>query len=157
MFCKFCGNQLPDGANFCPKCGKINDDVENASTGDFGSESAKESATFFTDATSDYVPVQLFDNEEEFERDERGGDILKMAILGLAFGASGLLSFLGIIFSAIARGKVSAYLAKYGETRGRATVGNTLSKVGLGVSIGYTVFFFFYFIFCFIIGFMSAI
>ena len=23
MFCKNCGNQIPDGVRFCPKCGKV--------------------------------------------------------------------------------------------------------------------------------------
>ena len=61
--------------------------------------------------------------------------ILTFAIMGLAFGASYYLSFLGLIFSIISRVKLSKYIKIYNATEGKATVGKHLSLVGLIVSI----------------------
>ena len=136
MFCKYCGNQLPEAANFCPRCGKINGDGEY--TGGFQTPNESEPVTFFTDATPDYEPAEAVNEAEEQERNAAGGGILTMAILSLAFAESFFLSWLGIIFAGIARKRVAAYLENYRETRGRATVGNILSKIGLGISIAMT-------------------
>jgi hypothetical protein len=144
MFCKYCGNQLPETANFCPKCGKINDAAKATAASEPKSEPAAETATFFSDAANDYVPVEPVNVEEELERSEREGSILKMAILGLAFAWSGFLSLLGLIFSIIARAKISAYVRDYGETRGRASVGKGLSIGGLISSIFWMAFFLLY-------------
>ena len=75
MFCKFCGNELPEGANFCTKCGKVvsPDDIPAAGV------SAPVTAEY------EYVP---YEEPQDAERDSRGGSILKFAILGLAFACS---------------------------------------------------------------------
>lgn len=122
MFCKFCGNELPEGANFCTKCGKVvsPDDIPLAGV------SAPVTAEY------EYVP---YEEPKDAERDSRGGSILKFAILGLAFACSFYLSFLGLVFSIIARVKVKRYVSRYNETQGRATVGKHLSVAALVASI----------------------
>jgi hypothetical protein len=122
MFCKFCGNELPEGANFCTKCGKVvsPDDIPAAGV------SAPVTAEY------EYVP---YEEPQDAERDSRGGSILKFAILGLAFACSFYLSFLGLVFSIIARVKVKRYVSRYNETQGRATVGRHLSVAALVASI----------------------
>ena len=125
MFCKFCGNELPEGANFCTKCGKVvsPDDIPAAGV------SAPVTAEY------EYVP---YEEPQDAERDSRGGSILKFAILGLAFACSFYLSFLGLVFSIIARVKVKRYVSRYNETQGRATVGRHLSVAALVASIVFT-------------------
>lgn len=54
-----------------------------------------------------------------------------LGIAGLACSLSFWLSLVGIIVSAIGRGKIKAYLAAGGELTGKAKVGNILSKLGL--------------------------
>ena len=122
MFCKFCGNELPEGANFCTKCGKVvsHEDISAASV----------NAPVTTEY--EYVP---YEEPRDTERDSKGGSILKFAILGLAFACSFYLSFLGLVFSIIARVKVRRYVSLYNETQGRATVGRHLSVAALAVSI----------------------
>ena len=122
MFCKYCGNDLNEGANFCTNCGKIvsHDDENTANTVSTGSVE-------FDDVS--------YEVQQDPERDEKGGSILKFSILGLAFGCSFYLSLLGLIFSIVARCKVKGYLAQYGETEGRATVGKHLSLVGIILNI----------------------
>ena len=125
MFCKFCGNELSEGANFCTKCGKVvsREDIPEVSV----------SAPVETEY--EYVP---YEEPYDPERDSKGGSILKFAILGLAFACSFYLSVVGLVFSIIARGKVRRYLARYGETQGRATVGKHLSVAALVTSIVFT-------------------
>lgn len=132
MFCKHCGNSLPDGANFCSVCGRLNEDGnQNSSNQNYG-----------------YQPVDPFANNHanDAEKNELGKSILTQGILSLAFMSTFCLSFLGIIFGAIGKGKANAYIARYGETEGKATVGKHLSTAGLISSIVVTAIFVLYFI-----------
>ena len=141
MFCRFCGNELPDQANFCTKCGKMIDDAE-----------VTQAPAALADLIGD--PAQRA-QEDPFkgEKDELGGSILKYGIMSLAFGCTGLLSLLGLIFACIGKSKVGKYLAKFQETEGKATVGKHLLTAGLWVSIGIAI----YFTICFVIGFISGL
>ncbi|MBP3392389.1 MAG: zinc ribbon domain-containing protein [Clostridia bacterium] len=137
MFCRFCGNELPEDANFCTKCGKTLDESQVQ-------ETPTEAPAVLEDLIGDPATREQEDPFKR-EKDELSGSILTFGIMSLAFGVSGILGFLGIIFAAIAKSKVSKYLAKFQHTEGRATVGKHLSTAGLWVSIGYTIFFVIYF------------
>ena len=131
MFCKYCGNQLPDDANFCPKCGKVTD----------------EKTTNTTDSYSSYQPEpiafeEVNQNFASIQKSEDAGSILKFAILGLAFSVP--VSILGLIFTIIAKSKVKNFIYKYGDTEGRATVGKHLTIPGMISSIFFMVFWFIY-------------
>ena len=122
MFCRFCGNELPDGANFCTKCGKLVSQQEDyASNMNVGYNNG-----------FGYNP---FEDAHSVQKDSDASGILKFSILGLAFACSFYLSILGFIFSIIARVKVRNFISQYGETEGKATVGKHLSLAGLIVSI----------------------
>ena len=121
MFCKFCGNELPENAKFCPKCGKV-------------AEAKEEETVVVTDISFDDASVEASKQYNE-EREQAGGQILKFAILGLVFACTWILSFLGLAFSIICKIKLNNYLAVYGETDGRATVGKGLGKAAMIVSI----------------------
>ena len=130
MYCKFCGNFLPDDAKYCPTCGKINEEAE---------EKIKAEYEYF----NDIVPSDSLESKnppEDPEKKEAAGSILKFSIMGLAFGCSVFLSFLGLIFSYIARGKIKRFCKKYGETSGKASVGKGINIGGLIVSWFCTVF-----------------
>ena len=128
MFCKYCGNELPENANFCPKCGKIN-----------------EATAPNPQEEPQYVPpIDLIDpnyystspvDPRQQEKDDLGGSILKYAILGLAFGSTFWLAILGLAFTIVARAKLSTYVSKFYETEGRASVGKALSIAGLALNI----------------------
>ncbi|MBR2432441.1 MAG: zinc ribbon domain-containing protein [Clostridia bacterium] len=128
MFCKYCGNELPENANFCPKCGKIN-----------------ETTAPNPQEEPQYVPpIDLIDpnyystspvDPRQQEKDDLGGSILKYAILGLAFGSTFWLAILGLAFTIVARAKLSTYISNFSETEGRASVGKALSIAGLAVNI----------------------
>ena len=131
MFCKYCGNQLPDDANFCPKCGKVTD----------------EKTTNTTDSYSSYQPEpiafeEVNQNFASIQKSEDAGSILKFAILGLAFSVP--FSLLGLIFTIIAKSKVKRFIHKYGDTEGRATVGKHLTIPGMILSIFFMIFWFIY-------------
>ncbi|MBE6596700.1 MAG: zinc ribbon domain-containing protein [Ruminococcaceae bacterium] len=133
MFCKYCGNEIPDGGKFCPKCGKIcNEDVEPQKT-----------LEFEADIPADKAETLSLDPTLEAERDGLGGKILTFAIMGLAFGLS-CLSFLGIIFSVISKKTLKEYVEKFGETEGRASAGKGIGTAALAVSISFTAFWAFY-------------
>ena len=66
--------------------------------------------------------------------------ILTFGILAIAFGSTFYLSFLGIVFGAIARSKAKTYLMSY-PLVGRAKVGRILGTVGFVLGIVLTVFF----------------
>ena len=115
MYCKYCGNPLPENSNFCTVCGKITDDIN--------------------EQINDQAPkTEIVDPDRE-DKNDRGGSILKFAILGLVFSTTFWMSPLGLIFAIVSRIKVNSYIDTYGETEGRATVGNHLGRVAFIVNI----------------------
>lgn len=86
-----------------------------------------------------------YGNENEVSRDNTTyttitpSSVLVWGILGIAFGATPMLNFLGIIFSIVAKRKAAAYAAATGPLYGQAKVGHILSTIGLIVSIIFTV------------------
>lgn len=67
-----------------------------------------------------------------------GTPVLVMGILALAFANTFYLAFLGIIFGAICKGRLSAYLEAGGRLCGQAKVGRILGKIGLILGIVFT-------------------
>ena len=110
MICKHCGYEIAEGSAFCSTCGKVVDETETVES-----------------------PVS------SERRDELGGRILTFGILSIAFALTFFLSFLGIIFAAVAKSMAATYAREFGETEGRATVGKNLAKPGLIVGIILTV------------------
>lgn len=127
MFCPNCGTNVPEGANACPNCGTF----LNAAP------AAPEAPVYQA------PPVQqpYYNAAPVYQAAPVGGDpalaksILVFGILAIAFASSFYLSFLGIIFGAIAAGKVKAYTAQGGVIAGKAKVGRILGKVGLILGI----------------------
>ena len=119
MYCKYCGAQLPEGANFCTVCG--NEQVETV---------VKE-------------PVKVISEEE---RNEMRKNILTWGIISLAFASTMILSFLGFIFAIVAKAKAKKYYKTFGVLDWQAKVGNHLAKAGFGVGLGFSIFWFFYII-----------
>ena len=145
MFCKFCGNELPENANFCPRCGGINDDTPNKEASvkqePVKQAPASDIPSFFEEQTeAPFMQPATAEDPFKQEKSDMGGSILKFAILGLAFGMTMFLSLLGLIFSIVARTKLNTYIAKFGETEGTASVGKGLSIAGLIVSIVFSGF-----------------
>ena len=135
MFCKYCGNRLPDGANFCPECGKVNEESteKNGTSG----QTSYETVDPFENTQSAYDPYKL-------EKERLSGSILKFAIMSLVFMSTGCLSLLGLIFACVAKSKVKTYVQRFGATEGRANVGRHLSTAGLISSIVVTAIFVLY-------------
>lgn len=146
MFCKFCGNELPEGANFCPNCGKINEELIDAAKSEVKEESAAEPTLEDQAQMFEFENFEQFENTQPFdpnddplenERDALGGKILTFGILSLIFSQT-CFSIVGLIFAIIGKTKIKEYQAKFNATEGRATVGKVFTNIGLGVSIGVT-------------------
>ncbi len=131
MFCKKCGYVIPESAGFCPKCGAK---IDTMSQG-------RPAMTVNQPARQDPFPAQPVYGTPFItpQQQQEANSILIWGILGLAFSCTFFLSFLGIIFSSIAKGKVRDYIARYGVLYGKAKVGNILSTVGIPVGIVMTV------------------
>ena len=129
MFCKYCGNPLSSDAKFCSKCGKIVDSIDSSSSSDYD---------FFGAETPVAELAPQRNTYDDYVKDTLGGSILKFAILSVVFACTFYLSFLGIIFSSIARSKVRQFEIMFGETEGRATVGK---HINVGGTIGSWVMF----------------
>lgn len=69
-------------------------------------------------------------------------------ILSIYFGFMPIFSILGIIFSGIARSRANRFLNDYpnASVRGIANAGRITGKIGLPVSIVFTVFWIIYFV-----------
>jgi len=78
------------------------------------------------------------------EKDSSARSAMILAIVGAALCELGIP---GIIICAIARGKVKAWMEKYGTPTGMAKAANIISKVGLILSIVMTVYWLFFIIF----------
>ena len=72
---------------------------------------------------------------------ENTSPLLVFGILALAFACTFYVSFLGIVFGAMQKNKLEAYLAAGGIYAGKAKVGGILGKVGLIVGIVLTAIF----------------
>ncbi len=127
MYCSSCGSKLNDNARFCHVCGQA---VQ-------GAPEMRSEAVVIDGPRGNPTPVLVW------------------GILGLAFAVAGPLSFLGIIFSCIGRGKAKEYIDQYGTSSKQATVGRNLSKAGLIAGIVVTVLVVLYVIF--LIGFFGLL
>ena len=132
MFCKYCGSKLPDNASFCVTCGKKVATEDYASGADAFTYADPNNFEFY-DHFTNTPPTPPTQKDEE--RDAHGGKILCFAILALAFSLSFYLAFVGTVFFILAKVQLGKYLAKYGETEGRASVGKALSIAALPVNI----------------------
>ena len=119
MYCISCGAEIPEGSEFCIKCG-----------------------------ASQTEPLQAVPVDAEYCAPDGQSvtptNVLVWAIVGLSFACTFYLSFLGIIFSAIGIKKFKAYNESGAPYSTKVKVGGILSKVGLGVGIGLTALFLLY-------------
>ena len=137
MFCKNCGNQLPDNALFCGSCGTK---VEAPAAPQQPAYVAPQQPAYVAPQPAPQAAPQANDPY----KDELAGSVLSKGIAGLALAP--VFGVPGIIVSAGAKRKAREYESRYGELSGKAKVGSILSKVGLPVSIGMTVMYFLYLI-----------
>lgn len=134
MFCPNCGTNVPEGANACPNCGTLLNTAQ----------AAPEMPV--SQAPSDRQPP-VYHAEPINKAPYSTTPILVFGILALAFADSFFLSFLGIVFGAITRSKVKAYLAEGYTLSGKAKVGSILGKVGFILGIVVTIIFVIYVVF----------
>ena len=146
MFCQNCGTLLEEGVKFCPNCGTqvvVPNDVETVAQ---AAEEPVKPAEETVKAAEEPVyaqpqaPVYEAPVVQPKQPDSPlSKSILVFGILGVAFACTFYFSFLGIIFSAIAKGKVKKYVAEGYTLSGKAKVGNILATVGLILGIVLTV------------------
>lgn len=112
MYCKQCGTIISDDTSVCPGCGAATEQTAVAKA---------DSSTAVPAVTASPVPVLVW------------------GIVGLTLSIIFYVSFLGIIFSAIASKKAKEYFASYGNASNMARIGKGLSKAGIIVGIINTV------------------
>ena len=150
MFCSFCGNKIPDGSGFCPKCGRRLDASHKIETApeidhELGSAAPHEPPLdIFELRTENAQPegekIPVPDPNEEEHRAAAAKRILIFGILGLSFAVLWLFSVIGLAFSIVSKILVARYVRRFGETSGKATVGKSLGKAGFIVGIILSVF-----------------
>ena len=128
MFCPNCGSSIEDNSQFCPNCGQVVDQPTQAPT----------QPQQFEQPVYEATPVN--NNYAAPTGADESKSVLIWGILGLVFADTCILSFLGIIFSAIALNKAKAFQAANGALYGKAKVGKILATVGLILGIVMTVF-----------------
>lgn len=161
MYCKKCGADIPDQSVVCPYC-RFDLSAPMPQTlrtpayreGYTGSNAGYEQPVYeqpvyeqpvYEQPPHQYIqPVPQYPGAPTPQQQSDSNTLLVFGILGLAFACTFFLSFLGIIFSAIAKGKSRDYLFRYGEHYGKAKVGRILANVGLPVGIVLTCFFVLY-------------
>ena len=129
MFCKFCGTELAENANFCSRCGKIVD-------------MSLPEEPMITEELPAELPDDIQESEQDTVQKEKSSlarKILTFAILGCAFAFTSYLSFIGLAFSIVSAALVRKYLKRYQYTERNATVGRALSIVGIIVSVVFTI------------------
>ena len=144
MFCEHCGSYLEEGAKFCTNCGTPVATLEPEPCPAPEPAPVEEprweepAAPLYQQpaAPAYQQPAPVYRQPEpdplvNEERNSLAKASLIFGIIGLSFTCTVWLSLLGIIFSAIGRGKIKAYLAAGGKLSGKAKVGSVLSKLGL--------------------------
>ena len=141
MFCQNCGSALDDGVKFCPNCGAavFAPQPEEPAEQPVYEEPAGSLCEQPAEPVKEEPVVAAPAVDPKLNALAKGS--LIFGIIGLSCTCTFWLSLLGIIFSAIGRGKVKAYLAAGGELHGKAKVGSILSKFGLIFGIILFVFF----------------
>ena len=114
-YCANCGSSMEDAAAFCPNCGAAAEVIPV--------DAAAPASNTYT------APVQ-----NSAAQDAASKTAMILAIVGCALGCLWFTSLIGIIISAIARGKVKAATAM-GATGGKLKAANIISRIGLIVSI----------------------
>ncbi len=113
MYCRNCGTYLNDDAAYCSACG-----------------AAQQQSTYtYTDQ-----PTEQPANEAQ---KSASINVLVWGILGLFFALE--LPLLGLIFSCIARKKVTAYEQTYGAAKEVAGIGKGLAIAGFVVGLVCTI------------------
>lgn len=150
MICNKCGNQIADNSTFCVYCGtQVGGEAQPAAPAQPYPQQPVQQAYPQQPAQPYQQPYQQPYPQQGYAAPQAPADpqqeaesksILTFGILALAFGCSFYLSFLGIIFGAIEKGKANAFQATYGLT-GRAKVGSILGKIGFILGIVLTALF----------------
>ena len=144
MNCPNCGAPVEEGGKFCTSCGSP-----------IAAPAAAPQQPQYTAPQPQYQQPQYAPPQYQYGAPQyqqpytavpvranvNANPVLTWGILGLAFACTFFVSFLGIIFSAVGRGKAKAYAAQAGQLSGKARVGSILSLVGLILGIVMTVFF----------------
>ncbi|GEM_PF-4133504 len=99
MFCKNCGNQLPDDARFCPNCGCSN------SASNIPNIQQTQSAPVFDQQTSGYGYAQHYNRQNSLQPQCEKKKLPK--ILFIAFGSVAAVVILIIILAVVFSGKSS--------------------------------------------------
>lgn len=150
MFCKNCGNQIPDNAAFCGSCGTK---VEAQAAPQQPAYEAPQQPAYTAPQPAYQQPAQAAPaqstNDPALDSLATNSMIFGIlsAALGLSFGVP------GIIFSVITKNKINEYLNRGGSLSGKAKVGSILAKVGLPVGIAMTA----VYVISFLAGFISAL
>ena len=166
MFCPKCGTQVPDGVKFCPTCGNLMQAAPQEPAPQVQEPVYQEPApqvqepvyqqpVYQQPVYQEPAPTPAYNNiyqepapQPQYNAapvDDNGAStpILILGIVGLATSfLPYLVSIVGIIISAIARGKAKNYKATFGELFGKAKVGANLAKAGLIISIIMTILWF---------------
>ena len=146
MFCHNCGTSLDEGVKFCPNCGApvaMEGSIPEAPAYEEPAyeQPVYEEPVYEQPAAPVYEQPVYREPVVNEEAEALSTPILVFGILGLAFACVPYINFLGIIFSAIAKGKVRQFLNAGGVLTGKARVGKILATVGLIVGIVFTAIF----------------
>ena len=170
VYCSACGYKLKENSKFCSACGKAIETNEapsvQAPVAEVQTVAAEHPAeqpqpvfpnpsVVATVQTPPEAPAepcyqQQYDCQYQpaviNEPTEKQNPVLVFGIIALAVALSSILSFLGIIFGAIAMNKAKEYINLTGHSPARVSVGRGLGKAGLIAGIAMTVFWILYFI-----------
>ena len=157
MFCRNCGNQLPENALFCGNCGTK---VEAQTAPQQPAYTAPQQPAYEAPQQPVYTAPQVAPvvaperPQEDPELNSLATNTMILGIVGLALSEMGLP---GLIVSNIALNKAAEFERKAGKLFGKAKIGRNLAKPGKIVGIVMTIFWAVYFLIAVIAGIASAL
>lgn len=162
MFCNYCGNKMDEDAKFCSKCGRVvtvatEDKEEEPKTVVYENPAVEKEKgekkhkillnailglafavvgfTLLFSFAASFLTLAIQESVVDGSVPEYISYVFEYAMTGLTLCVFTVpLIVLGAHFSLKAKGLVSDYIAEYGETDGKATVGKSLSIPGRIVS-----------------------